>query len=102
MEAVCDEAGRRCIGNKFSASGKLLHLLGGVCTITFTCSKTERFVFVSAVRLHEYDGNAPENGGFEIEGLSGGFKTGTWKNAGVDSKNEYFREYEYGCQLIVM
>ena len=39
---------------------------------------------------------------FETKDLSGDFENGTWKNTGVDSKNEYLREYEGHCQLIVM
>ena len=60
-------------------------------------AKTERFVFILAVRLHKYDENARETETYETEDLSGDFKNGAWKNAGVDSKNEYLREYGGHC-----
>ena len=50
-------------------------------------TKTERFVYVLPICLHEHDENAPEN-----KDLSGDFENEagrTHKNTHVNSKNEY-------------
>ena len=99
MEAVCNEAGRYIyISNMFFASGE-------VATFIRWCLHDNVFMqkwkdlssfYMNMMKTHL------KTEAFEIKGLSGDFINGTWKSTGIDSKNEYFREYEGHCQLIVM